>query len=242
MRLVLTRPQDDSERSAAALRARGHDVLVAPLMRVEMIDADIRPHWGAVIVTSANAAAAIATHKARDALIKLPLYAVGQRSADAARAVGFTDVATAGGDLRDLLRTIAAHRPDRQAPLLYLAGEDRAGDLIGDLEVHGIAAELAVVYRAVTAPFPPALIAALQAGAVDGVLHFSRRSADNYVEGAKKAGIGMQDFLEKALAVRHFCLSAQIAEPLTAAGVANVTVAKRPDEAALLALVDTATA
>ena len=48
MRLVLTRPQDDSERSAIALRARGHEVLIAPLMRVEIIAPDLRPHWGAV--------------------------------------------------------------------------------------------------------------------------------------------------------------------------------------------------
>lgn len=237
MRLVLTRPQDDSERSAAALRARGHAVLIAPLMRVEIIAADLRPPWGAIIVTSANAAVAVAAHKVRDALIKLPVYAVGKRSADAARAVGFTDVTSAGGDLRDLIRIISEHRPDNKAPLLYLAGEDRAGDLIGDLAVHGIAAELAVVYRAVTAPFPPALIAALKAKAVDGVLHFSKRSADNYLDGAKKAGIAVQ-----ALGVRHLCLSAPIAAPLVEAGAANVIVAKRPDETALLALTEAAQA
>jgi uroporphyrinogen-III synthase len=233
MRLVLTRPQDDSERSAAALRARGHEVLIAPLMRIEMITADLRPPWGAVIVTSANAAAAVATHPARDALIKLPVYAVGKRSADAARSAGFSNVASAGGDLRDLVRIISERGPDNQAPLLYLAGEDRAGDLIGDLAVHGIAAELAVVYRAVTAPFPPELIAALKAKTVDGVLHFSKRSADNYLDGAKKAGIAMQ-----ALGVRHFCLSAPIAVPLVEAGADNVIVAKRSDEAALLALAE----
>lgn len=235
MRLVLTRPRDDSERFAATLRARGHEVLVAPLMRVEPVNADLLTAWGAIVITSANAAAAIATHSARAQLIKLPVYAVGKRSADAARQAGFSDITSAGGDLRDLLRVIAAHRPDTKAPLLYLAGEDRAGDLIGDLAVHGIAAELAVVYRAVTAPFPGELIAALRAGEVDGVLHFSKRSADNYVDGAKKAGI-----VPQALSVRHFCLSAVIAEPLVAAGAAKVTVAERPDEAALLALADTA--
>ena len=237
MRLVLTRPQEDSERSALVLRARGHDVLVAPLMRVEMVDADLRPHWGAIVITSANAAAAVARHKMRDALTSLPVYAVGKRSADAARAAGFTEVTAAGGDLRDLLRIISARRPDAKAPLLYLAGEDRSGDLIGDLAVHGIAAELAVVYRAVTAPFPPELMTALKASAVDGVLHFSKRSADNYVAGATKAEI-----VKQALRPRHYCLSAQIAAPLKSAGASDVIVAKRPDEAALMALVEPASA
>ncbi len=237
MRLVLTRPQDDSKRSAAALRARGHDVLVAPLMRVETLEPELRPHWGAIVITSANAATSIASHPVHAQLVKLPVYAVGKRSADAARQAGFPDVTTAGGDLRDLLRIVSSHRPDTKAPLLYLAGEDRSGDLIGDLAVRGIAAELAVVYRAVTAPFPPALIAALKAGDVDGVLHFSKRSADNYVHGATRAGVAPQAF-----GIRHFCLSAQIAAPLKAAGATDVAIARQPDEAALLALVEAAKA
>lgn len=237
MRIVLTRPQADSERTAMTLRARGHEVLVAPLMRVETVAADLHPHWGAIILTSANAAAAVATHPMHADLIKLPVYAVGRRSADAARQAGFTNIVTAGGDVRDLVRVIAQHQADAKAPLLYLAGEDRAGDLTGDLAVHGIAAELVVIYRAITAPLPPELIAALKDSAVDAVLHFSRRSADNYLDGAKKAGIAVQ-----ALAARHLCLSAQIAEPLIDAGASHIAVAKRPDEASLIALLDGASA
>jgi uroporphyrinogen-III synthase len=237
MRVALTRPLEDSERTAAALRARGHEVLVAPLMQVEPVNAGIRPSWAAVIVTSANAPAAIATHPARAALIKLPVFAVGQRSADACREAGFSDVIVAGGNVRDLIRLIVDRRADAAGPLLYLAGEDRAADLIGELTMHGIAAEMAVVYRAVTAPFPAALVAALTAGEVDAVLHFSRRSAENYLAGAGQAGIAKQ-----ALAARHFCLSAQIAEPLVAAGAANVAIAARPDEASLITLVESAQA
>ncbi len=235
MRIVVTRPQVDSERIAAALRARGHEVLVAPLLHVEPVAADFSGGWGGVIITSANALGAIAGHTARDKLIKLPLFAVGERSADAARAAGFIDVTSAGGDVRDLVRLIAARRVDAAAPLLYLAGEDRAADLIAELVAHGIAAEMAIVYRAISAPFPPALTAALKAGGVDAVLHFSRRSADNYIAGAAQAGIA-----EQAMAVRHLCLAAQIAEPLVQAGASHVAIAKRPDEAALIALLETA--
>ena len=229
MRVVITRPQSDGERTAAALRARGHEVLVTPLMRVEPVTPDLHGKWGAVIITSANAPSAIADNSARAALIKLPLFAVGQRSAEAARQAGFMEVTSAGGDVRDLVRTLLARRADAKAPLLYLAGEDRAADLLGELSTRGIAAEMRIVYRAVIAPFPPALIEALKAGEVDAVMHFSRRSADNYVIGARKAGID-----RLALAVRHFCLSAQVAEPL--AGANRVAVAARPDEAALIEL------
>ena len=232
MRVVVTRPQVDGERTATALRTRGHEVLVAPLMRVETIVGDLDGEWGAVVITSANAVNAIGDARARKDLIKLPLFAVGERSAEAARLAGFTNVTSANGDVRDLVRLIAAHRVDGKALLLYLAGEDRAVDLLGELSSRGIVAEMRIVYRAVTEPFPPALIEALKAGEVDAVMHFSRRSADNYVAGAKKAGIA-----RSALAVRHLCLSAQVAEPL--AGANRIAIAARPDEAALIELLRT---
>jgi uroporphyrinogen-III synthase len=231
MRVVVTRSQADGERTARALRALGADVLLAPLMRVEPIQADLSGNWGAVIITSANAPGAIAANPARAALIQLPLFAVGHRSAEAARQAGFANVNSAGGDVRDLVQVVAERHADASAPLLYLAGEDRAADLIGELAVHGIAAEMRIVYRAVTAPFPPALIAALTSGAVDAVLHFSKRSADNYLTGARTAGIAAE-----ALAVRHVCLSAQVAEPLITAGAERIGVARRPEEAALIEL------
>jgi uroporphyrinogen-III synthase len=235
MRVVLTRQQDDSERSASLLRARGHDALIAPLLQIEPMASELHPHWGGVVITSANAAAAVASHPLRNELIKLPVFAVGKRSAEAARHAGFSQVISAGGDVHDLVRLIAEHRADTKAPLLYLAGESRTGDLIGDLAVHGIAAELTVVYRAVMASFSPALIAALKEGAVDAVLHFSRRSAEFYLESAKNAGLVAQ-----ASQVRHICLSGKVAEPLVSAGASRISVAKRPDEASMIALVDTA--
>jgi uroporphyrinogen-III synthase len=237
MRIVLTRPHNDSERTAAALRARGHDVLIAPLLRIETLPVALHDRYGGVVITSANAAAAIAGLPARSALTSLPLYAVGKRSADAASDAGFSDIHVAGGDASDLVRLIAEHRPDAEAPLLYLAGEDRSADLTGDLAVHGVAVELAVIYRAVPQPFPAELMAAVHGEAVDAVMHFSKRSAAQYVTGARDAGIA-----GLALVVRQLCLSEQVAAPLREAGAVRIDVAKRPDESAMIALTDQAAA
>lgn len=235
MRVVITRPRDSAERTANAVRALGHDVLVAPLMTLEPIIADLDGGWGAVVITSANAITAIAENAALSMLKKLPLFAVGRRSAEAARDAGFTDVASADGDVRDLVRLVAAHRAPANASILYLTGEDRAADLITELSAGGVPAELRVVYHTVAAPFSPALIAALKVGEVDAVLHFSRRSAENYVAGANAAGMA-----QAARAVRHFCLSAQVAEPLV--GADRIAIAARPEEAALIALLGAPTA
>jgi uroporphyrinogen-III synthase len=224
MRCVVIRPQADGERTAAALRARGHEVLLAPLMQVEPVVADLSGEWRAVVITSANALPAASAA----ALKRLPLFAVGRRSADAARQAGFVDVTSADGDARDLVRLLVARRASN---LIYLAGEDRAADLSGELATHGIAVETRVVYRAVTVPYPPALIDALRTDGLDAALHFSKRSADNYVAGARGTGL-----LGPALALRHYCLSPAVAAPLTAAGAPTVSVASRPEESALIDL------
>ena len=71
-----------------------------------------------------------------------------------------------------------------------------------------------VVYRAVAlANFPSDVGEALTAGWLDGVLHFSRRSAATYVDCAAAAGI-----TEPALAPVHYCLSQQVAQPLKRPG------------------------
>ncbi len=240
MRLLVTRPAPDGERTAAALRARGHDVMLAPLLDIEPEpEADLGPGpWDGVLITSANAVRAVAAHDRKAGLLGLPLYAVGRRSAEAARAAGFTDVVSADGDATGLARLVAARpgRPQVRLPLLYLAGEDLAADLAGALAAQGVATRTVVVYRAVVATSLPADVKeALAAGAVDGVLHYSPRSADAFTALALAALIDL-----KQLTTKHYCVSAAVAAPLRRAGAPAIIVAARPDESSLLALINSA--
>jgi uroporphyrinogen-III synthase len=233
MRLLVTRPEPDAERTAAALRTRGHEVLISPLLRIEALtDAEITlGPFAALLVTSANAAPAIAGHARFAQLRQLPVLAVGDRSAEAMRAAGFVDVTSAQGNVDDLA-AFAAARIKLGAALLYLAGADRSGDLGGVLSRQGFAVETAVIYRAVpTGRFLPAVAEAM--AAIDGVLHFSRRSAEMYVSAARAGGCH-RDAIGRMI---HFCMSAQTAAPLVEAGATDTRVADEPTEAALLALI-----
>ncbi len=232
MRILVTRPEPDGERTAAKLRARGCEVMLAPLLRVETLDADLDGVWHAVAVTSVNALRAIADHPALEALLESPAYAVGGRTADAALAQGFTNVVSADGDIGDLARAMKTHLQSGMR-VLYLAGEDRSGDLIGALAAAGIEVTTRTVYRTLAlSAFPPDVREALVAGWIEGVLHFSRRSAETYLGCAAAAGL-----TEQALAPVHFCLSPQVAEPLEAAGARNTRPAEQPNEAALIGLI-----
>jgi uroporphyrinogen-III synthase len=148
--------------------------------------------------------------------------------------VGFGDVRCVGRDVGELIQGLRGSLQRGAEPLLYLAGEETSRDLAGELTADGFVTRAVVVYRAIKAErLPPAAEAALAARAVDGVLHFSRRSAEAFIECARAGGI-----LDRALALPQFCLSRQVAGPLMAAGAGDVRIAARPDEAALIALID----
>jgi uroporphyrinogen-III synthase len=233
VRLLLTRPQADAKRTAATLRARGHDVMVAPLLTIELIsDGDLGAGpWAAILVTSANAVRAIAAHRRRDELRRIAVFTVGRHTAHAMRDLGFAAVVSADGNVADLAAVVAA-RTTPGARLLYLAGEERSGDLAGLLRAQNFAVQTALVYRAVTAEMLPRHATDALETAIDGVLHFSRRSAEAYVNAARRAGLD-----EAALARPiHFCLSARVAEPLVQAGAGTIRIAARPEEAALIEL------
>jgi uroporphyrinogen-III synthase len=234
MQLLVTRPEPDAQRTAEALRKNGHSVIVAPLLQIEAVAADLGAGpWDAIVMTSANSCRASANHPRRSELSALPVFVVGHQNAEAAKAAGFADVTSADGDGKDLARMLTARFAARDRRLLYLAGEDRAADLAGDLASLGVSMKTIVIYRAVKVlSFPPPAAAALKGGQINGVLHFSRRTAEAYLRCAEIAGL-----LDRALAAFHYCLSPQVARPLLEAGSATIRVAARPDEATLVALV-----
>jgi uroporphyrinogen-III synthase len=229
MRLLVTRPDPDNARTAAALRARGHDVVLAPLLRIATIAAPFGAGpWGGVVLTSANAARALAAHPRCAELTALPAFVVGHRTGEAARAAGFLTVTSADGDADDLVRLLRQRAG--AVRLVYLAGADQATGLAAALDAGGIKVDTVVVYRAAAVDrLPDDATAALAAGTIDGILHYSPRTAAAFV--------AVVPNLSAALALPQFCLSAEVAKPLAAAGARDLRIASCPEEAALLALV-----
>jgi len=151
------------------LRARGHEVVIAPLLRIESVDFELPDKaWSAVVMTSANAARAVADHPRRETITALEVFTVGRHTAEAARAAGFRTVHSADGDKDDLADLLRACLGEHSAPLLYLAGEERDGDLA----VGGAPIATVIAYRAVKAErFAPAGPAATETVRIDNDLY-----------------------------------------------------------------------
>jgi uroporphyrinogen-III synthase len=180
----------------------------------------------AVLLSSANAVPALSAAR-RD----LPVLAVGDATAQAARAAGFAQVESADGDAM-ALAALARRRSDPAAgPLLYLRGADVAGDLVGQLA--GFSVDQAVVYRAVPVrELPAAARGALAQGELEFVALFSPRAAAGFVSLVTAAGLAQSCSRLKLLA-----LSSAVAQAADLPW-ASRHIATHPSRPGMLAAID----
>lgn len=231
MRVLVTRPRDKAEQLARELERRGHAVLIEPLLTIERLLGGAPELEGvqAILLTSANAADAL-----QGEILRLPLYAVGEATAEAARAAGARDVHVAAGNAVRLARLVASRCRPADGALLHFSGQEVREELATRLEAHGFEVRRRIIYRASPASaFSPEVASALRQGAIDVVLFFSPRTAGVFVELARRERL--EDLLTGADA---FCLSDAVAQACRALPWRRVTAAARPDQAALLALLE----
>jgi uroporphyrinogen-III synthase len=242
MAVLVTRPHPDDEATASALRAKGFEVMLAPMLRFEPVafHDDEEARYGAVVVTSANALRGIAPHLEGSRLLKLPLFAVGEHTASAAHRAGFDNVIPANGDaasLRDsVLASVKAKELKKTSPVLYLAGADLARDLAGELGERGFTVVTHTTYRMIpVSSLPREACDAFAASGIEAVLHYSRRSARAFLDAARAGGVEIS-----ALAIPQCCISAAVASVVRDAGAAQVMAAASSNENALFEVLDRA--
>lgn len=173
MRVAVTRALPEAEQTAARLRARGAEPLLAPLLVREALPlAPLAPGAQALLFTSSASPGLVQDTQAR-ALLAL---CVGDATAQAARAAGFADVRSADGDVEKLAALAQAELTPQRGRLVHVSGADVAGDLAGRLSAMGFEIERRVAYKAHAVTALPAAFA----GPLDAVLFHSARAAQAF--------------------------------------------------------------
>jgi uroporphyrinogen-III synthase len=226
LRVALMRPIAEAERSAALLRARGFEPIVAPVLEVRGTgDGPAEAPYNAVLATSANAFAFL-DPAARARLQGLPLYVAGERTAAAALAIGLGPVEGSCADASALAAVLAARLP-RSSRLLYLAGRERKGALEAALGGAGHDVVAIEVYVAEARAWSAAEVAGV--ARCEAALHYSRRSAELSIALCAEAGLA-----DHWRATLHGCISLDAAEPLRANGAKRIVTASSAQESFLI--------
>lgn len=234
MRLLVTRPREDAASLAQVLAARGIETMIEPMIEIVDLPGPLvtRQDIQAILFTSVNGVRALLRRNRGDLaeFTALPVFAVGDATAQAARGAGFRQVESAAGNVSALAALVLARLTPGSGPLLHVAGSDIAGDLAGRLIAEGFIVNRTALYSARQAT---ALSAAtgegLRHNLIDGVTFFSPRTAAAFVTLCRDSGV-----LPLLRDVVSLCLSPAVAQAVSGATWRAIIVAPRPDQDALL--------
>jgi len=232
-RVLVTRPEPGAAATARRLSGLGCEAVLLPLTATRAVGIAAVPdarRFDAVAVTS-SAALRHAPASLLQAFAHLRLFAVGDRTAAAARQAGFGQVESAGGGASELAARIAGSLPPA-ARVAYLCGRVRTGALAARLAAAGFEAAVVETYDTVAVERTPAETAAALGGRpFDAVLLHSANAA-----GLFPRLLGRPETGRLLEAARLLCISARTAAALSPSLRPSAEIAARPDEAALLAL------
>ena len=208
-RLVILRPEPGASATAERARAMGLEPVAMPLFEVEPVNwaAPDAGSFDALLLTSANAV----RHggEGLQKLRQLPVHAVGEATAAAAREAGFDIASTGDAGVDRLLGSI-----ESDVRLLHLCGEHRT-------ETRAKQAITAVpVYRATELPITD---------------DFQRIEGQVAAVHSPRAGKRLAELAIDRSTVRIAAIS-KTAASTAGAGWERCEAAATPDEAALLAL------
>jgi uroporphyrinogen-III synthase len=216
--LAVIRPEPGCAATVATAQAAGMAVHGYPLFRIVALpwEAPVPDSFDALLLGSANALRL--GGEALSAYAGKPAYAVGETTAEAARAAGFAIAGIGTGGLQAMLGQI-----DRtHTRLLRLAGRDRVSL---DPPPHLRIAER-VVYASDPLPMPPGFVRLLQESAV--VALHSAEAASHFAAECDARGLDRSR-------IRLAALGPRIAAA-AGAGWAACASAAAPTDKALLAL------
>lgn len=233
--VLITRPQPAAVFTSQLLQAAGYQTQILPLSETLALPVHIEDSEGidfaAITVTSVNAF----RHCPEQILQRfhhLPLYAVGVRTAEAAKAAGFKTVIEGGGDAVRLAATLGRELP-KTSHVIYLAGQVRQPVFENEVAATGLKMRTYDVYDTVFLDdhnFQSPLTRTSRK-ALDLVLLYSGTAAQALNELEPQLPVGFFDQETKFL-----CISRRVAQLLPPDWQKQSLVADHPDEEGIFRL------
>ncbi len=234
-RILITRPQPVADEFAGKLKDEGFEVYLAPMTEyVEQPGSceDIA-HYQGIIFTSAQAVHLFA---AREVERYIAVFAVGEATAQAAKAEGYRRINLATGDSDAVISLIKREKAKYELKrMLHPCGEDTAQDIGAALKSEGIYVDRLVVYKAKFMDHLPGDVTkSLQDGDITTVTLFSARTAANFtrmLQSAELAGVSAD--------LEAVCLSDRVAAEIKGVPWRVVRVARAPHIESVLEILRT---
>lgn len=226
--VIITRPEPGLGETASAVAGLGWEPVLAPALHIRSCQVGALPRQVAALLLTSGQAVAMAVACVPPSV---PVFAVGDRTAQKAREAGFTTVYSAHGNAQALEHLLCQHCAPALGSLLLFSGVGQGMELAASLRAQGFRVVRRVAYRADPVDALPALVDhALLAGQIAAILFFSARSAQSWLKRVPSVGMGAC-----VRGVRAVVISEAVVKTLRQAGWQGpVSVAATPDAPAML--------
>ena len=230
---MVVRPEPGASETADRLSGEGFDPVKLPLTAIRRLAAIPLPNpslYDAVAITSGNAVKC-APAELVTALGGRPVYAVGQRTAEAVEAAGLS-VAHAGTGGGEELAALVASEIGRGARVLFLCGRVRSRDFERGLSHRGIVVDALETYDSEIVSYTTDYLAAsMEWKPLWGVMLHSALGARALAQVTTQ-----KQFCFLFDNARFFCISDRVASSLDARSTARIRVSEAPSESGMMAL------
>lgn len=231
-RVLVTRPEPDNLDTCARLEALNLFTVAEPLMVRQNLDTGLpNPNgFGAMVLTSANALRALKERGELQKYIDLPVFSVGEKTAQAAKNAGFRNIQTANGDAASLIDLLK--QQEFKNSLFYPSAKTISVDIAAALAPSGVLVITSPVYKmSAVNTLSDETVQNLQAGNINAIMFYSRRTAQIFcdVMTAKLSN-------DRRAALTMMCLSENVAMPLLGAKFPRIALSDYPSEEGMMAL------
>ena len=182
MHILLTRPLEDCCEMILKFQSLGNKVSHLPLLKIEKVKYE-EPNlseFKGIIFTSANAVKHLNIKKIDK---KILCFCVGNATEKKARGVGFQNVITAEGNVKNLKELILQNFDQNYGKMIYVSGETISVDLDQQLVRDGYKIKRIISYRTIpTENFNDNFVKELKLNMPDIVYIYSQNSAVNFLK------------------------------------------------------------
>lgn len=233
-RVLVTRPPPCAERTALHVSDLGFEAIMLPLSEtVPLAPPGIDPDDFDIIAVTSASALRHASPALLEPLLDLTVFAVGANTAAACRRAGFDAVVEGPGDATGLARVVTT-TTQPESRVLYLCGRERRPQFESLVAAARFPVTALEVYDTLSVtPSDETVRAALRDEPATDALLYSRKAAQAI------ARLAVRPKLADLFARTQFiCISWRVGMILAAIAQSRCRVAERPNENAMLALLE----
>jgi uroporphyrinogen-III synthase len=182
MHILFTRPLEDCSEMILKFQSLGNKVSHLPLLKIEKVKYEELnfSEFKGIIFTSANAVKHLNIKKIDK---KILCFCVGNATEKKARGVGFQNVITAEGNVKNLKELILQNFDQNDGKMIYVSGETISVDLDQQLVRDGYKIKRIISYRTIpTENFNDNFVKELKLNMPDIVYIYSQNSAVNFLK------------------------------------------------------------